>query len=149
MSLEQKINDDIKKAMLARDSKTLEALRAIKSGLLLLKAEKGPVIEIPESVEMTLVQKLVRQRKDSAALYREKGRDDLAEDEEFQAKVIEAYLPKQMSDEELEGEIKSIIAQIGASSMADMGKVMGMASKQFAGKADNSKVAALVRKLLS
>lgn len=149
MSLEQKINDDIKKAMLARDSRSLEALRAIKSGLLMLKTEKGPINEIPESVELSLVQKLVRQRRDSAALYREKGRADLAEQEEFQASVIEAYLPAQMSDEELSSVLKAIIEQVGAKVVSDMGKVMGVASKQLAGKADNSKVAAIIRSLLS
>jgi uncharacterized protein len=149
MSLELKINEDIKKAMLARDARSLEALRAIKSGLLLLKTEKGPVNEIPESVELGLVQKLVRQRRDSAALYREKGRADLAEVEEFQASVIEAYLPAQMSEEELIELLKGIINQVGAKAVSDIGKVMGVASKQLAGKADNSKVASLIRSLLS
>ena len=149
MSLEKKINEDLKQAMKARDSKKLEALRAIKSGLLLAKTGKDvPQGEIPESVELSMLQKLVKQRRESAAIYREKNRPELAEQEEFQAGIIEEYLPKQMSEEEIGSELKKIIAETGAESMKDMGKVMGIASKKFAGKADNKMVAAKVRELL-
>lgn len=149
MSLEKKINEDLKQAMKARDSKKLEALRAIKSGLLLAKTGKDvPQGEIPESVELSMLQKLVKQRRESAAIYREKNRPELAEQEEFQAGIIEEYLPKQMSEEEIGSELKKIIAETGAESMKDMGKVMAIASKKFAGKADNKMVAAKVRELL-
>ncbi len=149
MSLAEKINEDLKQAMKAKDAKKLEALRAIKSALLLAKTGKdAPVGEIPESVELSLLQKLVKQRKESAAIYRDKNRPELAEVEEFQASIIEAYLPQQMSDEEIETELKKIISETGAESMKDMGKVMGIASKKFAGKADNKVVAGMVRNLL-
>ena len=149
MSLEKKINEDLKQAMKARDSKKLEALRAIKSGLLLAKTGKDvPQGEIPESVELSMLQKLVKQRRESAAIYREKNRPELAEQEEFQAGIIEEYLPKQMTEEEISSELKKIIAETGAESMKDMGKVMAIASKKFAGKADNKMVAAKVRELL-
>ncbi len=149
MSLENKINQDIKEAMKAKDSKKLDALRAVKSAILLAKTEKKAAgKDLPENVEMNLLQKLVKQRKESAAIYRDKNRNELAEQEEFQAGVIEEYLPKQMNVEEIEAEIKNIIEETGAESMRDMGKVMGIASKKFAGKADNKAVAAKVKKLL-
>ncbi|MDZ7743820.1 MAG: GatB/YqeY domain-containing protein [Bacteroidota bacterium] len=149
MSLAEKINEDLKQAMKAKDPKKLEALRAIKSALLLAKTGKdAPVGEIPESVEMSLLQKLVKQRKESSAIYRDKNRPELAEVEEYQAAIIETYLPKQMSEEEIEAGLKKIIEETGAESMKDMGKVMGAASKKFAGKADNKTVAAMVKKLL-
>ena len=150
MGLEIKINDDIKQAMLAKDKKKLEALRAIKAALLLEKTGKDVSSgEIPESVELKLLQKLVKQRKDSAVIYREQNRTDMAEDEEFQASIIEKYLPEQMSEAEVEAIIQNIIQQTGASGMADMGKVMGMASKQLAGKADNKTISILVKKHLN
>jgi uncharacterized protein YqeY len=149
MGLEIKINDDIKQAMLARDKRKLEALRAIKAGLLLEKTGKDVNSgEIPETVEMKLLQKLVKQRKESAAIYREKGRIDMAEEEEYQADIIEKYLPEQMSEEEIEAVVQSIIDETGASSMKDMGRVMGMASKKLAGKADNRMVSGIVKKKL-
>lgn len=149
MSLEQQINQDLKEAMLAKDRKKLEALRAIKAALLLEKTG-GDIgsSEIPESVEMKLLQKLVKQRKDSAALYREQNRADLAEDEEFQASIIEKYLPEQLSEEEISAVVEAIIAETGASTMKDMGRVMGMASKKLAGKADNKIISQIVKKLL-
>ncbi len=147
MALETQIMADIKAAMLARDQKKLEALRAIKAQLLLEKT-KGSSDEISEAAELSLLQKLVKQRKESAAIYTENGRQELADEELFQASVIEAYLPKPISDEKLTGIIKDIIAQTGSSSMKDMGKVMGMATKQVAGKADNAKISQIVRSLL-
>jgi len=149
MQLEKKINDDIKQAMLARDKQKLEALRAIKAAILLEKTGKDVTSgEIPESVELKLLQKLVKQRRESAAIYREKGRVDMAEEEEFQAGIIDQYLPEQMSAEDIEKVIERIIAETGASSMKDMGRVMGMASKQMAGKADNRMISELVKKKL-
>lgn len=148
MSLELKINEDIKNAMLARDQRKLDALRAIKSGLLILKTEKGSDGEIPETLEMSLLQRLVKQRRESAAQYRDNGRADLAEEEEFQADIIQVYLPEQMSEEDILALLRTIISETGASGMKDMGKVMGMASKQLAGKADNKLISGLVRQLL-
>ena len=150
MTLAEKINKDIKAAMLARDSKKLEALRAIKSGLLILKTGKGASgEEIPLEQEMALLKKLVKQRNESAALYRDKDRIDLAEVEEFQAGIIKAYLPEQITGDELINIVKDIIAQTGAESMKDMGRVMGMAAKNLAGKADNKEISNIVRELLS
>ena len=150
MSLEKRINEDIKQAMLARDKRKLEALRAIKAGLLLEKTGKDVSGgEIPESVELKMLQKLVKQRKDSAAIYRDKERIEMAEEEEYQAAIIEKYLPEQMSPEEVEAIVKNIIADTGVSSMKDMGKVMGIASKQLAGKADNKLISGFVRKFLA
>src|SRR5581483_2798201 len=126
MSLEEKVNNDIKAAMLAKDSKKLDALRAIKSEILLLKSsEKGT----SDDAEMKAMMKMVKQRKETA--------------------VIESFLPKQMSAEELEAAVKAVITQVGASSMADMGKVMGVASKQLAGKAEGKAISEMVKKLLS
>jgi len=149
MSLEQKINQDLKTAMLAKDRKKLEALRAIKAALLLEKTggDTG-TSEIPESVEMKLLQKLVKQRKDSAKLYHEQNRADLAEDEEYQASIIEKYLPEQLSEEDITKEVEAVITETGASSMKDMGRVMGMVSKKLAGKADNKTISMIVKKML-
>lgn len=149
MELEKTINEDIKSAMLARDQKKLEALRAIKAALLLEKTKEGTTGEIPESVEMKLVQKLVKQRRESAEIYKTGGREDLAEKELFEASIIEKYLPEQMSEQEIEDKIKEIIAATGASSLKEMGKIMGMASKEFAGKADNKLVSEIVKRLLN
>lgn len=150
MSLEQKINQDLKEAMLAKDRKKLEALRAIKAALLLEKTG-GDIGSsgIPESVEMKLLQKLVKQRKDSAVLYREQNRADLAEEEEFQASIIEKYLPEQLSEEEISAAVQAIITETGATTMKDMGRVMGMVSKKLAGKADNKIISQIVKKLLA
>lgn len=147
MNIEIKINEDIKAAMLARDTKKLEALRAIKAAMLLEKT-KGAIVEIPKEVELSILQKLVKQRKDSATIFKEQNREDLAEVETFQAEIIEAYLPKQLSKEEMEQVIAEVIEQTGASGMKDMGKVMGMASKKMAGKADNKIVAEIVKAML-
>ena len=147
MSLETNLMADIKAAMLARDQKKLEALRAIKAQILLEKT-KGGNVELTEATEMALLQKLVKQRKESAAIYEQNGRQELADEEKFQASVIEAFLPQPLTEDELRAVIKEAIAQTGASSMKDMGRVMGMVTKQVAGKADNSKVSQLVRELL-
>jgi uncharacterized protein YqeY len=149
MNLEILINDDIKSAMRERDKKKLEALRAIKAALLLEKTGKDTNSgEIPESVEIKLLRKLVKQRKEAATIYREQGRADLAEEEEYQAKIIENYLPEQMDESAIETVVSQIIRDVGAESIKDMGKVMGMATKQLAGKADNRIVSGIVRKLL-
>ncbi len=149
MSLEQTINSDIKAAMLAKDKKKLDALRAIKSAILLAKTDKGSAGDIAEDAEMKILQKLVKQRKDSAELYKSQGRDDLFEEESFQLSVIEKYLPEQMSEDEIKKHVGDIIAETGASSMKDMGRVMGMASKKLAGQADNKVIASIVKELLS
>lgn len=146
MELEKLINDDLKEAMKAKDKHKLEALRAIKAALLLAKTGKdAPEGEIPESVELKLLQKLVKQRKESAALYREQNRPELAEEEEFQAAIIEKYLPQQMSEEDIKVVVARIIEETGASSMKDMGRVMGIASKELAGKADNRLISTIVK----
>jgi len=150
MGLEHLINQDIKEAMLAKNRRKLEALRAIKAALLLEKTGGGlGDSEIPETVELKLLQKLVKQRRDTAKIYREQNRADLAEEEEYQAAIIEKYLPEQMSEDEIKAVVEKAIAETGASTMKDMGRVMGLVSKQLAGKADNKTVAALVRQKLS
>ncbi|MDP3558180.1 MAG: GatB/YqeY domain-containing protein [Bacteroidota bacterium] len=145
MNIEEKINGEIKTAMLAKDAKKLEALRAIKSVILLLKTSPEGLTE--DSVAKAL-QKEVKKRKESADIYTSQSRADLAEVEMAQAAVIEEYLPKQMSEEEVKAELIKIIASVGATSAADMGKVMGAASKALAGKADNKLVSVLVKQLL-
>lgn len=149
MSLEQKINDDIKAAMLAKDKMKLEALRAVKSAILLAKTDKGAGGDIAEDAEMKILQKLVKQRRDSAQLFNEQGRADLAEEEQFQLEIIEKYLPAQMSEEDVTAVVVSIIEETGASSMKDMGRVMGMASKKLAGQADNKLISEIVKKKLN
>jgi len=149
MSLEQTINSDIKAAMLAKDKKKLDALRSVKSAILLAKTDKGSSAELAVDTEMKILQKLVKQRKDSAELYQSQGRNDLVEEESFQLSVIEKYLPEQMNEDDVKKTIGEIITETGASSMKDMGKVMGMASKKLAGKADNKLIASLVKELLS
>ena len=150
MELEILINNDIKQAMLAKDKRKLNALRVIKAELLLLKTGKDTSsMEIPESLEIKILQKLVKQRKESAILYTEQNRPELVEEEAYQASIIEAYLPKQLSEEEVEGIIQKIITESGASNMKDMGSVMGEASKLLAGKADNKMVSVIVKRLLA
>lgn len=150
MSLEILINNDIKQAMLAKDRRKLEALRAIKAALLLEKTGKDTSGgEIPAEVETKLVHKLVKQRRDSAEIFSQQGRHDLAEDELFQLSIIEAYLPAQMTEEELRIYIKELIQKTGANSLKDMGKLMGMASKELSGKADNKMVSEIIKNLLN
>ncbi|MDO9185626.1 MAG: GatB/YqeY domain-containing protein [Bacteroidia bacterium] len=146
MALEEKINSDIKTAMLAKDAARLEALRAVKSAILLLKTSPEGY---NDDTEVKALQKMVKQRKETAEIYVTQSRKDLADVELFQAGVIEAYLPKQMSEEEIKSEIAKIISSVGASSPADMGKVMGVASKQLAGKADGKIISIVVKELLS
>lgn len=149
MELFEHINSDIKAAMKAKDKEKLEALRAVKSELLLLKTASGSGEEIPEDAGIKLLQKMVKQRKESAKIYKEQNRKELYEKEMQQVSYIQPYLPKQMSEEELRDALKKIIAETGASSMKDMGKVMGKASKAFAGKAEGKKIADTVKSLLS
>ena len=149
MSLQTKIMEALKEAMKAKDTVALESLRAIKSAILLAKTEAGAAEELSEADELKLLQKLVKQRKDSAALYTQQGRNDLAEPELAQMAVIEKFLPAQLSEAEVEEALKGIIAQVGATSPKDMGKVMGAATKQLAGKADGKLISDIVKKLLS
>jgi len=148
MSLEQKIMSELKTAMKAKNTTALEALRAVKSAILLEKT-KGKAGNLTEVDEMKLLQKLVKQRRESAEIYKQQNRPDLAQVELDQVAVIEKFLPAQMSREEIETELDKIIAQIGALSMKDMGKVMGIASKQMAGKADGRLISQIVKEKLS
>lgn len=149
MSLQDQINNDIKEAMKAKDTLKLTALRAVKSQLLLAATEKGADGETSEEAGMKMLQKLVKQRKESAELYLGQGRQDLAEPELAEAAIIEKYLPAQLSEDELKPILQAIIDQIGASGPQDMGKVMGMASKQLAGKADGKTISTVVKSLLT
>ncbi len=149
MSLLETISKDIMAAMKARESDKLEALKAIKSALLLASTAGGAGGNVSEEEELKILKKLVKQRKESAAIYKEKGRQDLYDDEVKQAAVIEQYLPEQLSEEQIREDVKKIIADTGATEIKDMGKVMGMAAKHFAGKADNSLVSKIVKEELS
>jgi uncharacterized protein YqeY len=149
MSLEQKIMTDLKTAMLAKDEKSLRSLRAIKAAILLAKTSEGAGGELKEEDETKLLQKLVKQRKDSLEIYQQQNRTDLAQKEQEEIEVIEKFLPKQLSADELKAEVSAIITEVGASSPADMGKVMGVATKKLAGKADGKTISALVKELLS
>lgn len=141
--------EGIKTAMKAKDTVTLESLRAVKSALLLAQTESGASGELSQEEEIKLLQKLVKQRKDSANIYIEQGRQDLAQPELDQAAVIEKFLPAQLSEAEVEAIVKKIIADNNFSGMADMGKVMGMASKELAGQADGKTISTAVKKALS
>ena len=146
--LEDIIQQDIKAAMLAKDSVALASVRAIKAAILLAKtAENGKPVDDAEIVK--IIQKLVKQRKESAEIYSQQNRPELADNELAEVAVMERYLPKQLSEAEIEEALKGIIAQVGANSMADMGKVMGTATKALAGQADGKVISALVRKLLA
>jgi uncharacterized protein len=149
MSLKQQIDGDIKKAMLAKAKEELEALRSIKSMILLAETEKGGSGDVSTDVENKLLMKAAKQRKESADIFSQQGRKDLADKEQFQLEVINRYLPKQLSAEEIEGEVKNIIAEVGAKGPQDMGKVMGVASKKLAGQADGKVISDLVKKLLT
>ena len=149
MSLQTKVMDALKEAMKAKDTIALESLRAIKSAILLAKTEAGAAAELAEEEELKLLQKLVKQRKDSAALYAQQGRNDLAEPELAQVAVIEKFLPKQLSEAEVTEAVKAIIAEVGATSAKDLGKVMGVATKQLAGKTDGKVISAIVKTLLA
>ncbi|SRX54648.1 GatB/YqeY domain-containing protein [Aequorivita sp. CIP111184] len=149
MSLQEKVMEAMKAAMKSKDAQSLEALRSVKSALLLAQTETGSKTELTEDEEIKLLQKQVKQRKDSAAIYEKQNRLDLAEPELIQAKVIEQFLPQQLSEEEVSKIVDKIITETGASSMADMGKVMGLASAQLAGKADGKTISTVVKARLS
>ena len=148
MTFQARIDQDIKAAMLAREKDRLNALRAIKSAILLELTKEGAQAGLEESAGLKILQKLYKQRQESAAIYHQQGRADLAQEEEVQAAVIEAYLPQRMSEDEIEAAVKAVIATTGSAGMKDMGRVMGEANKQLAGKADGSVVAAMVKRLL-
>lgn len=148
MSLETQLMQDLKTAMKAKDKVALRSIRAVKAALLLQKTD-GTGEEMTEEKEIKLLQKMVKQRKDSLDIYVKQGREDLAVTEREEIAVIEKYLPEQMSAADLEKVVADLIAKTGASSMKDMGKVMGMASKQLAGKADGKTISAMVKKLLA
>jgi len=148
MSLEEKIMAQLKTAMLAKDEKALRGLRAIKAAILLAKTSEGAGGQLTEQDETKLLQKLVKQRKDSLEIYQQQKRGDLARKEEEEIEIIEHFLPKQLSGDELQLEVKKIIGETGASSSADMGKVMAAATKKLAGKADGKTISAIVKQLL-
>lgn len=148
MSLTDQIAGDLIAAMKAKDTAKLEALRAAKTAFILARSEKGAGSQLSPEEELKVIQKLVKQRKESAAIYREQNRPDLYEKEEVEAGVLEKYLPAKMNDDELTAAVKSIIEKTGASGPSDMGKVMGAASKELAGKADGREIAAKVKQML-
>mgnify|MGYP001581613283 CR=1 FL=1 len=148
MSLEQRINTDLKTAMLAKDEAGLRALRAVKSAILLAKTEKTGSEDLAPETELKLLQKLVKQRRESLEIYQQQGREDLAKVEREELEIIRKYLPQQMSQEELEARLRSIIEATGATSMKDMGKVIGTANKELAGKAEGKVIAETVKRLL-
>ena len=148
MSLESKVMEAIKAAMKSKDSVALESLRAVKSAILLAKTEKAGVDQLSEEDEIKLVQKLVKQRKDSAAIFTEQGRDDLVKPELAQVAVIEQFLPEQLTEEEIEKVVVQTIDSIGAEGMKDMGKVMGIVSKELAGQADGKTISTIVKQKL-
>ena len=148
MALEQEVMTKIKEAMKAKDKDKLASLRSIKNEILKAKTAKD-ASELKEEDEQRLLQKLIKQREDSATLYKEQGRNDLAEPEESEAELIREFLPEQLSEAEIEAHVDAIIKETGASSMKDMGKVMGTATKKMAGKADGKTISAIVKKRLS
>ena len=149
MSLKSTIENDIKDAMRNKNKDDLKALRAIKSLILLAETEKGQSGDISQETEMKLLNKAAKQRKESAEIYKEQGRSDLAEGELKELEVIERYLPKQLNDDELKTELQSIIEETGATGPQEMGKVMGLATKKLAGKADGKRISTMVKSLLA
>lgn len=149
MSLEQKVMEQMKEAMKAKNEASLRTLRAIKAAILIEKTSEGAKDTLTEADEMKMLQKLAKQRRDSLDIFTQQNRADLAQKEKEELDIIEKFLPKQMSQEELRAELKTIIAQVGATSPADMGKVMGVATKQLAGKADGKAISENVKQLLS
>ena len=149
MGLQEQVMTEMKAAMKAKNTVALESLRAIKSALLLASTEKGASEGLSEADEIKLVQKLVKQRKDSAAIFMEQGREDLAEPELAQAAIIEQFLPEQLSEADIEKAVQKAIDSIGASGMQDMGKVMGMVSKELAGQADGKTISTIVKAKLT
>jgi len=148
MSLINQVDQHIKQAMLAKQPDRLRGLRAIKSALLLARTEKGAAEELTEEAEIKVLQKLIKQRKESADIYKSQNREDLYEIEMQEMQVIEPFLPKQMGQEEIEAYLKELICRVGATSQKDMGKVMGAANKELAGKADGRTISEVVKKLL-
>jgi uncharacterized protein YqeY len=148
MSYSDLINEDLKKAMLAREKDKLEAIRAIKSAFIIARAAKGAGSVLEEAEEIKILQKLVKQRKDSATIYNEQNRPELADKELLEASVIDKYLPAQMSEQDITAAIKKIIAESGASGIKDMGKVMGLSTKELTGKADGKVISGIVKQLL-
>ncbi|MDZ4714999.1 MAG: GatB/YqeY domain-containing protein [Cytophagales bacterium] len=148
MSLKTTIDADIKKAMLARSKEELDVLRSIKSMILLAETEKGVSAEISPEVEGKLLMKAAKQRKESAEIFQKEGREDLAQKENFQLDVISRYLPKQLTEAEILSVVQGIVTKVGAQGPQDMGKVMGVATKELAGKADGKMIADIVKKLL-
>ena len=149
MSLELKINTALKEAMKTKNQTALTALRAVKSAILLHKTQKSSAIELSQEDEMKILQKLVKQRKDSADIYIGQGRNDLADPELNEAELIQKFLPKALSEDEVKGIVKSIIEEIGAEGMKDMGKVMGISTRKLMGKADGKMISTIVREFLS
>jgi uncharacterized protein len=149
MSLEQKINQDIKAAMIAKDNARLRGLRAVKAAILLAKTEKGHTEELSEDAEIKVLQKLVKQRKESGEIFKQQQREDLYAIEFEEQQVIEEYLPKQLDLQAVELVIKQVIEEVGASSVKDMGKVMGAANQKLAGQADGRTISEVVKKLLA
>lgn len=149
MSLRTQIDVHIKQAMLAKNKEELEALRSIKSMILLAETEKGGSGEIASDVENKLLMKAAKQRKESADIFQKEGREDLAKKELIQLEIINRYLPKQLSEAEVQAELQKIVLEVGAKSPQDMGKVMGVATKQLAGKADGKLISEIVKKLLA
>ncbi len=148
MSLTERISSDLMNAMKAKDKITLEAIRAAKTAFVLARSEKGADSVLSPEEELKIIQKLVKQRRESAVIYKENNRNDLYEKETAEADVLEKYLPQKMTESELTGVLKEIIARLGAKSPADMGKVMGTATKELAGKADGKDISAIVKRLL-
>ena len=148
MSLQQEVMTKMKEAMKSKDKVALESLRAIKSAILITQTESGAVEDLTVDQELKILQKLVKQRKDSASIYIEQGRNDLAQPEIDQAAVIEQFLPEPKSEEEIEKVVKTVIESVGASGMKDMGRVMGLVSKELAGQADGKTISTLVKKNL-
>lgn len=149
MSLIDTINSDLKAAMKAKDQAKLRALRAIRSAILLAQTEKGSSKEVSDADIMKILQKQIKQRQDSISVYKEQNRPELAASEEEEVAVMQQYLPQPLTDAEIEEKVKAIITQTGASGMQDMGKVMGMANKAMAGRAEGAKIAAIVKQHLA
>ena len=148
MTLEQQIQEDIKAAMKAKDPVAMAAVRAVKNEILLFKTSEGGARDVTDGDVLKMIQKLIKQRKETAQVYTDNNRPELAENELAEAAVMERYLPKQLSPEELEAKIREIVAEVGATSIKDMGKVMGVASKRLAGTADGRAISAAVKALL-
>jgi len=149
MSLEQKVMAEMKDAMKSKDEATLRALRAIKAEIITARTDPGAGGEVSEEKELSLLQKMMKQRKDSLEIYQQQNREDLAKKEQEEIIVIERFLPKQLAGDELKAELQQIISETGASSPADMGKVMGVATKKLAGRADGKSISAMVKELLA